>query len=83
MDEEIYALIDAMVSETPHANLTFDDMGGGGSTEITIETRDVRTLESLVDDGLLTETSLLDGEVTVEIVFEENREVTTTITQVK
>ena len=29
VDEEIYAMIDAMVADTPHADLVFDDMGGG------------------------------------------------------
>ncbi len=81
-DGEIYERIDEMISDTPHADMTFDDMGGeDGMTEIVIDTRSVREVESLVDDGLLTEASLLDGEVTVEIVFEENGGVQTTITQ--
>ena len=84
VDEEIYATIDEMVSDTPHAEITFDDMGGeNGMTEITIETRSVSELESLVDGGLLTETSMLDGEVSVEISFDENGGVNTTISQLE
>ena len=29
VDPEIYAMIDENVADTPHADLTFDDMGGG------------------------------------------------------
>ena len=30
VDPEIYAMIDENVADTPHADLTFDDMGGMG-----------------------------------------------------
>jgi len=85
LDGEIYEMIDAMIYDTPHAEMTFDDMGDGedGMTEIVIETRSVRDLETLIDDGVLTEASLLDGEVVVEIVFEEGGSVQTTITQIE
>lgn len=84
VDEDIYAIIDEMVSDTPHADLTFDDMGGDTGTMVTtIDTRSVSELEALVDDGLLTETSLLSGDVSIEIDFVEGGGVETTITQVR
>lgn len=85
LDGEIYDRIDEMIAETPHSEMIFDDMGDGedGATEIVIETRSVRELESLVDDGLLNEASMLDGDVTVEIIFDENGGVETTINQME
>lgn len=85
VDSEIYAIIDAMVSETPHADLTFDSMvfdddTGTGSGTMVIDSRSVSEVEALVDDGLLTEASLFEGGVTVEMVIEENGNVQTTIT---
>ena len=83
LDGEIYERIDEMVSDTPHADMTFDDMGDGedGATEIVIETRSVRELEILVDDGLFNDAAMLDGEVIMEIIIDENGGVETTINQ--
>jgi len=80
VDEEIYALIDSMVADTPHADLTFADMGGG-MTEITLTTRTLTSLETMIDDGLLDYASMLDGDVAIGIDFESNGSVTMTITQ--
>ena len=72
VDEEIYAMIDAMVADTPHATITFDeDMGDGNDTTI-IETDTVSTAEALIHEGLLADISLLDGEVTVTVEFPED-----------
>ena len=60
VDEEIYAMIDAMVADTPHADLVFDDMGGG-MTEIDITTP-VQDLEQMVAAGLLDAVAMLDGD---------------------
>lgn len=79
VDEEIYAVIDEMVSDTPHADMVFEDMGGG-LTETTITSR-VPELEDLVDDGLLTYVSLLDGEVSLVIEFSSDRTVSLSILQ--
>lgn len=64
VDEEIYAMIDEMVADTPHATLEFDDMG---NTIITADS--VSEAEDLVQDGLLADLSLLDEDVTVTISF--------------
>jgi len=72
VDEEIYEMIDSMVADTPHADLIFDDLGGG-MTEIVIDTMMVTILENLIDDGLLTYASMLDGDVTVSITFDSPR----------
>ncbi len=70
VDEEIYAMIDEMVADTPHADLVFDD--DMGTTTITADS--VSAAEDLIDDGLLADLSLLDDEVTVTITFGEDVE---------
>ncbi len=80
VDPEIYAMIDSMVADTPHADLVFTDMGGG-MTEITITSRSLRTLENVIDDGVLEYAAMLDGEVDVAIGFVEDGSVTMTISQ--
>jgi len=80
VDEEIYAMIDSMVADTPHADLDFVDMGDG-MTEITLTTRTLPSLENMIDDGLLDYASMLDGDVGVDIDFNSNGSVTMTITQ--
>lgn len=64
---EIYAMIDAMVADTPHANMVFDEEMGA----TTIRADSLTATEDLVDDGLLAAISLLDGDVTVTITFKE------------
>ena len=67
VDEEIYAVIDELVSETPHATMVFDeDMG---TTVITTES--VSDAEDIIDDYLLADLSLLEEEVTITISFED------------
>jgi len=83
VDEEIYAEIDDMVSDTPHATLTFDEMGGG-MTETTITTDSVSDLETLiVQDDLLEYIELLDGVVDVDLSFNDDSSVTMTVNQVR
>ena len=53
LDEEVFAMIDDLVADTPHAEMTLDDLGGG-MTETTIEARTVRSRGGMIDDGLLT-----------------------------
>lgn len=74
VDAEIYAMIDAMVADTPHADLTFDDVMGDGDDVTIIETDTVSTAEALIDEGLLADLSLLDGEVTVTLEFPDDVE---------
>jgi hypothetical protein len=80
VDPEIYAMIDSLVADTPHADLVFTDMGGG-MTEMTITSRNLRTLENLIDDGVLEYAGMLDGDVDVGIDFVEDGSVTMTISQ--
>jgi hypothetical protein len=80
VDPEIYAMIDSLVADTPHADLVFTDMGGG-TTEITITSRSLRTLENLIDDGVLEYASMLDGDVNVTIDFVDGGSVIMTIAQ--
>jgi hypothetical protein len=68
VDEEIYEMIDTMVADTPHADLIFDDMGGG-LVEISITTRTTQEMENLIEDGLLTYLGMLDGDVSLTIDF--------------
>ena len=82
VDEEIYIMIDEMVADTPHGAMTLEDLGGG-MTEIVIRDSTLQSIENLIDDGLLTYASMLDGEVDVSIVFENSRAVVLTITQVE
>ena len=64
VDDEIYAFIDEMVADTPHATLDFDEMGN-----VVITTEFVSTAETLIQQGLLANASLLDGDVTMTIEF--------------
>lgn len=73
VDEEIYAMIDEMVSDTPHAELEFIDMGNIDMTIITTDT--VSAAEDLIDEGLLADISLLDGDVTISIEFISEEEI--------
>ena len=72
VDEDIYEMIDSMVADTPHADLTFDSMGSDDTTEILISTRSVVELDNLLDDGLIDYVAMLDGDVSVTINFSEN-----------
>ena len=83
VDEEIYENIDSMVAETPHADITFDEMGGG-MTVTTITYDSLSDFESMiVRDDLLEYVELLDGVVDVSIAFNPDDTVTLTINQVR
>jgi hypothetical protein len=80
VDEDIYAMIDALVADTPHGEMTLDDLGGG-MTEITIGQVTLVSVERMIEDDLLTYASMLDGAVTVQITFEDPRNVEILILQ--
>ena len=80
VDDDVYAMIDEMVADTPHAELDFTDMADG-STEIALTTGAVRTLENMIDDGLLDYAAMLEGDVTMTIDFDDIGGATATITQ--
>jgi hypothetical protein len=81
VDEEIYEMIDAMVADTPHGDMTFEDLGGG-MTEIGIVTR-VPDLERMVADGLMDYVAMLDGDVIMTIDFTDNRDIAIEIVQIE
>lgn len=74
VDEEIYELINEMVEDTPHAEIEFDDAMGDGNDTTTVTIDTVSAAEDLIDEGLLADVSLLDGDVTVTIEFPDDSE---------
>ena len=82
VDEEIYTMIDSMVADTPHAEMTLDDIAVG-MTEMVIDTQNVRSLELMIDDGLLTYLDMLDGDVSITIEMNDDNSVTMTVLQVE
>lgn len=83
VDEQIYETIEIMVEDTPHASMTFDEMGGGMTeTSITADTLD--DFEDLVEEeDLLEYVEMLDGVVDVSLSFNDDSSITMTINQVK
>lgn len=79
VDEETYALIESLVADTPHADMTLEDLGMG-MTEITIVTDSLTSLMNLINDGLLEFISRIVGDTSTSIVFNTDGTVTTTIT---
>ncbi len=80
VDEDIYAMIDALVADTPHGEMTLDDLGGN-MTEISIDQVTLVSVERMIEEDLLTYASMLDGIVTVEISFDGPRDVQMVILQ--
>ncbi len=80
LDDELYAMIDEMVADTTHAEIDLTDLGGG-DTEIVVSTPSVRALENMIDDGLLDYASMLDGDVTMTIEFDDRGGATAVILQ--
>lgn len=80
VDEDIYAMIDALVADTPHGEMTLEDLGGG-MTELTIGQVTLVSVERMIEDDLLTYASMLDGAVTVQITFDDPRNVEIVILQ--
>ena len=83
VDEDIYEMIDLMVEDTPHATLTFDEMGGG-MTETNITTETLNDFERLVaQEDLLEYVERLNGVVDVALSFNDDQSVTMTVSQVR
>lgn len=80
VDEDIYAMIDALVADTPHGEMTTIPVGGT-SMELTITQVTLVSVERMIEDDLLTYASMLDGDVTVEISFDGPRDVQMIILQ--
>ena len=67
VDAEVYEMIDALVADTPHAELDFNEIPGG--MEIVIQVPTVMSMEKMIDDGLLTYIAMLDGDVSLTMEF--------------
>jgi len=80
VDEEIYAMIDALVADTPHAEMTLEDLGGGMSAT-TVTTSTVGSLQNMIGSGVLIYSSMLSGDVDVEILFSDDGSASLTIYQ--
>ena len=80
VDEDIYAMIDDLVSTTPHGEMDLTDLGSG-MTEIFIDQVTMVQVERMIEDDLLIYASMLDGDVTVQITFDGPRDVEMTILQ--
>ena len=80
VDADVYAMIDSLVADTPHADMVFEDMGTG-TTDITVTASSLRTLETMIDDGLLDYAMTLDGSVSVSISANGDGSVSMTISQ--
>jgi hypothetical protein len=78
VDEDINAMIDDLVADTPHGDMELSDLDGG-MTEILITQVTVREIESMIADGLLSYGGVLDGEVGATISFATMRNVEVTI----
>ena len=65
VDDEVYAMIDELVADTPHASFTFPDM----AEPATVTADSVQFMENMIDDGLLNYVGMLDGEVQVILDF--------------
>ena len=85
VDDEVYEMIVTLLMDTPHAEMTVDDIAVGMTdvtTTTTITTNSVVSMENMIDDGLLDYAAMLDGEVEVVITFDSTGSgVTLTIIQ--
>ena len=64
VDEDVYNMIDELVEDTPHADMTLEELGRG-MTELTITTETYSALMNLLNDGLLELVVMLDGKTTI------------------
>jgi len=82
VDEDVYEMIDSLVADTPHADMTLEDLGTG-MTETTLTTPTITGMENMIDDGLLDYAAMLDGQVEVRINFGEDGSASMTVTQAR
>jgi hypothetical protein len=64
-DAEVYAMIDELISDTPHATMTLEDLMDGG-TQVTIDVRSYKDVMDVVD-MLMPYIGMLDGSTTITI----------------
>lgn len=67
VDPEIYAMIDENVADTPHADLTFDDMGGGNDTSPSMAMSGAEDMADAIDTEAMESIDLLENVDTVSV----------------
>jgi hypothetical protein len=82
VDEDVYEMIDSLVADTPHADMTLDDLGAG-MTETTLTTPTVTAMENMIDDGLLDYAAMLEGDVEVQISFGDDGSASLSVLQAR
>jgi len=82
VDDEVYTMIEDLVADTPHAEMTLEDLGTS-TTEITLTTSTVTGMENMIDDGLLDYAAMLEGSVQVTINFGDDGSASMTVTQAR
>ena len=81
VDADVYAMIESMVADTPHATMELEEMGAS-MTRTTITAPSMEALDALVEEqGLVEYVSELDGFVNVNTSFNYDGSVTITIKQ--
>ncbi|MFZ5621809.1 MAG: hypothetical protein ACOY5W_12375 [Pseudomonadota bacterium] len=80
VDEDIYAMIDALVADTPHADLNLEELGSGMRV-LTVTTPSVDAMADFLDDGGLGYIEELDGETYIDIDIDEDNSATLTVQQ--
>lgn len=78
VDEDFYAMIDALVAYTPHADLNLEEPGSGMRV-LTVTTPLVDAMADFRDDGGLGYIEELDGETCTDI--DEDNSATLTVQQ--
>jgi len=68
LDEDIYAMIDALVADTPHATLDLQSVGAGMSV-VTVTTGSIDAMGDFLDDGGLGYIEELSGTVYTDITI--------------
>ncbi len=69
VDEDVWLMIDEMIADTPHADMVLSVDSDTGMWEMDITSPSTRSLEMVIDDGLLTFVGMLD---TTSITIEYN-----------
>lgn len=80
VDEEIYAMIDAAVADTPHAEMTLEDLGGG-MVMTTVTTDSIDAMSDFLDDGGLGYIEELDGVTYINIDLNDDGSATLNVQQ--
>ncbi len=84
VDEEVYAMIDDLVADTPHTAVDFYEIPEDGMTVTAITTEAIKFLEDMIDEGLMDFIPMLDGNITVTIEYDaDTRSAFMSITQLE